>query len=216
MSVGMRRPSEPSILPEILEVLTGVPRRRWRFWQFDARLLDLDPAGVYRPVTRPWRAGVETPEAAWEALATHGLIPPEWVGADRRFLCEHCLGQAGRPCTACLGLPTRSRPYPPTVLHLIHFLRRGPASLLAAESLIDSLRHRLRGYRPLPKHLAWVGLESPTSDLLGLIPVDEWHAALLEAPEVPALLGLGYGLVRFDSAYDHVVLSYPAVLVGPL
>src|SRR5262245_43625586 len=56
-------------------------------------------------------ADLEDPREAWEALASRGVIPDDWVqqplrGFARDVLCSECAGEKvrwGQPCRACEG-----------------------------------------------------------------------------------------------------------------
>jgi hypothetical protein len=55
----------------------------------------LTPSRPRLALAREVVEGHKTPRAAWEALASRGVIPMSWIGAERRF--------AGSDCAACRG-----------------------------------------------------------------------------------------------------------------
>lgn len=131
-------------------------------------------------------AGPLAPAAAWELLATRGVIPFEWAGATTRsFVCATCggdglmVGTEGwylEPCTACerRGLNAEggswvvwpgTLPHPPTLAAALALASNVPG-MVRAEALVRDFYRRVVALEPRHE-----GMVAPTRIREGVVPV---------------------------------------------
>ena len=127
----------------LLAALTDEEPSFWA-WHLQRGLVHVEDSGPecyerHRVWRYPWR--VDTPAEAWELLATHDLIPRDWVAhPTRRYYvrnCALCEREPARRCRACLGGAVVDAT-PPSMASLFA-LAGDPGGMLAAEAIVREL-----------------------------------------------------------------------------
>jgi hypothetical protein len=191
---GVLSPARPQLAPA-LAVVTGWPVERVEAYLgtadgLDAMFGSID--GGNRTPAPAWLGGdvLIDPAEAWEALATHGVIPLGWVTDEgRRFVRRYNIA------TDRLPKPT---PHPPSV--------RACVTLASDPQGVETAEHLARELGARPRLVVWM-TSARTLDADRRESLQRLRDATSTPPAERDLLGLGY--VMHDVTADAVVLLAP-------